>query len=99
VGTELTVRLLPPYEEEDSNPMSHFLASVTDLFEDALRNCDDSDMVEITTSNKVNVQNKAVAVSFRRIRYIRMRYGQFSTKSPSRMRGLTFWHPSFTFKF
>jgi hypothetical protein len=45
VGTQLTVRLLPPV---DSNPMSHFLASVSDLFEHALRNCDDSDMVGIT---------------------------------------------------
>jgi len=32
-GMQLTVRLLPPCEEEDSNPMSHFLASVTKLFE------------------------------------------------------------------
>jgi hypothetical protein len=32
-GMQLTVRLLPPFEEEDSNPMSHFLASVTKLFE------------------------------------------------------------------
>jgi hypothetical protein len=33
VGTQLTVRLLPPTEGEDPNPMSHFLASVSDLFE------------------------------------------------------------------
>jgi len=32
-GTQLIVRLLPPYEREDSNPMSHFLASETDMFE------------------------------------------------------------------
>jgi hypothetical protein len=30
-GTQLTMRLLPPLEGQDSNPMSHFLASVTDL--------------------------------------------------------------------
>jgi len=30
-GTQLTARLLPPSEGEDSNPMSHFLASVTQL--------------------------------------------------------------------
>jgi len=36
---------------EDTNPMSHFLASVTELFEYALRNCEDSDMVGITISN------------------------------------------------
>ena len=28
-GTHLTVRLLPPPEREDPNPMSHFLDSVT----------------------------------------------------------------------
>jgi hypothetical protein len=31
VGTQLTVRLLPAYEGEDSNPMSHFLSSVEDV--------------------------------------------------------------------
>jgi len=57
-GTQLTVRLLPPYEGEDSNPVFHFLASATDLFEYALRNCNDFDMVGITMSNEVNVQEK-----------------------------------------
>jgi len=65
-GTQRTVHLLPPYEGEDSNPMSNFLASVTELFEYALRNCEDSDMVGITISNEVNVQNKAIGISFRR---------------------------------
>jgi hypothetical protein len=54
VGTQLTVRLQPPHEGENSNPMSHFLARVSDLFEYALRNCDDSDMVGITISNEEN---------------------------------------------
>jgi hypothetical protein len=66
VGTQLTVRLLPPNEGEDSNPLSHFMTSVTDLFEYALRNCDDSDMLGITISNEVNVHNKALGISFRR---------------------------------
>ena len=48
--------------------MSHFLASVTDLFDYALRNCDDSDMVGITISNEVNVADKAIGISFRRTR-------------------------------
>jgi len=65
-GTQLTVRLLPPHEGEDSNPMSHFMASVTDLFEYALRNCDDSDMVGITITNEVNVSDRAIGISFRR---------------------------------
>jgi len=66
VGTQLTERLLPPSEGEDSNPMSHFLASVFDLFEYALQNCDDSDMVGITISNEVNAADKAIGISFRR---------------------------------
>jgi hypothetical protein len=63
VGTQLTARLLPPV---DSNPLSHFLASVSDLFEQALQNCNDSDMVRITISNEENVQDKAIGISFRR---------------------------------
>jgi hypothetical protein len=58
VGTQLTVRLLPPTEREDSSQMSHFLASVSDLFEHALQNCDDSEMVGITISNEKNVRIK-----------------------------------------
>jgi hypothetical protein len=63
VGTQLTARLSPWV---DSNPMSLFLASVSDLFEHALQKCDDSDMVGITTSNEENVQDKAMGISFRR---------------------------------
>jgi len=48
--------------------MSHFLARVSDLFEYALQNCDDSDMVGITISNEVHVADKAIGISFRRIR-------------------------------
>jgi len=54
-GTQLTVRLLPPFEGEDAKPMSLFLASVTDLFEYALRNCSVSDMVGTTITGEVNV--------------------------------------------
>ena len=46
--------------------MSHFLASVSDLFECALQNCDDSAMFGITISNEVNVADKAIGISFRR---------------------------------
>jgi len=66
-GTQLTVRLLPPSEgEEDSNPMSHFLARVTELFEYALRDCEDNDMIGVTISNEVNVKDRAIEISFRR---------------------------------
>jgi len=44
-GMQLTVRLLPPPEGQDSNPMSHFLDSVTELFDYALRDLEDSVMV------------------------------------------------------
>jgi len=63
-GTELTVRLLPP--PDGDNPMSHFQASVTELFEYALRDCQDSDMVGLTIRNEVNVQDKPIGFSFRR---------------------------------
>jgi len=65
-GTQLTVRLLPPPEGEDPNPMSHFLDSVTELFEHALRDLEDSDMVGITISNEVEVKDRAIGISFRR---------------------------------
>jgi len=65
-GTQLTVRLLPPPEGEDPNPMSHFLNSVTELFEHALRDLEDSDMVGITISNEVEVKDRAIGISFRR---------------------------------
>jgi len=55
---QLTLRLLPPYEGEDSNAMSQFLASVTDLFEYALRNCNDSDMAGIKLVTKLMCRTK-----------------------------------------
>jgi hypothetical protein len=46
--------------------MTHFLASVSDPFEHALQNCNNSDMVGITISNEENVQDKAIGISFKR---------------------------------
>ena len=63
---ELTVRLLPPADGDDTNPISLFQASVSELFEYALRNFQDSDMVGLTIRNEVNVQYKAIGISFRR---------------------------------
>jgi len=65
-GTQLTVLLLPPPEGEDPNPMSHFLDSVTELFEHALRDLEDSDRVVITISNEVEVKDRDIGISFRR---------------------------------
>ena len=66
LGTELTVRLSPPAAGDDSDVMTYFQAIVTDLFKHALRNCRDSDMVGLTIRNKVNMQYKAISISFRR---------------------------------
>ena len=65
-GTELSVRLLPAPDGDDRNPMSHFQTSVTELFEYALRDCQDSDMFGLTIRNEVNVQDKLICFSFRR---------------------------------
>ena len=64
VGTQLTVRLLPPPDEE--NPVSHFLASENDLFQHALQGVSDSDMLGIIIQNEVNQNDKPMGISFRR---------------------------------
>jgi hypothetical protein len=61
-GTELTVRLLPSAVEDNSDAIRHFQASVIDLFQYALRNCADSDMVGITIHNDVNLLDKAIGM-------------------------------------
>ena len=63
VGTQLTVRLLPPVDNSD--PVGHFLASVNELFEYALQDVSVSDMVGITNQNRVNQKDKAISISFR----------------------------------
>jgi len=55
VGTELSVRLLPSARGDNSDAVTHFQACVTDLFDYALRNCRDSDMVELTIRNEINI--------------------------------------------
>ena len=46
--------------------MSHFQGSVTELFEYALRKCQDSDMVGLTIRNESNIQDKPIGFGFRR---------------------------------
>jgi hypothetical protein len=58
------MRLLPP--PIDSDPVTHFLDNMSDLFENALRNCNESDMVGVTISNEVNVQENPIGIGFRR---------------------------------
>ena len=65
MGTQLTVRLKPP-TSPDTNPVDHFLASVNDLFEHALRDIGDRDMVGISIHNESNQTNKPIVISFRR---------------------------------
>ena len=65
-GTELTVRLLPPAIEKNQDTITHFQASVDDLFEYALRNSEASDMVGVTIHNEVNLLDKAIGISFGR---------------------------------
>jgi hypothetical protein len=63
-GPQLTVRLLPPSDEGDTEPVSHFLASVNDLFEHALQNVSDGDMVGVTIHNKANKKDRHIGLSF-----------------------------------
>ena len=63
-GRQLNMRLNPP--SDASVPVSHFLASVNVLFQHALNEVDDSDMVGITIQNQVNQNDKPIRVSFRR---------------------------------
>jgi len=64
-GTELKVRLLPPPDSDDTDPMTHFQATVNELFRYALGDCQDSDMVGLTIRNEVNVQDKPIGFNFR----------------------------------
>jgi hypothetical protein len=66
IGTQLIVLLLPPSNDDARDPVSHFIASVNDLFEHALRNLSDSVMVGITIQNRVNQTDKPIGIIFRR---------------------------------
>jgi len=65
VGIQLTDRLLPPTVRDERDPVSHFIASVSNLCEHALRNCDDSDMIGVSIRNEVNMRDKAFGICFR----------------------------------
>jgi len=58
-GTQLSVRLLPP-PFPDSDPITHFLHEMSELFEYDLRDC------SVTISNEVNEQDKTIGIRFRR---------------------------------
>jgi len=63
---QLIVRLLPPATQDNSDAITHFQASVNDLFDYALRDVNDSDMVGITISNENNLLDRPIGISFRR---------------------------------
>ena len=63
-GTQLTVRLNPPFSP-DANRVDHFLASVNDLFEHALQDMGDGDMVGMAILES-NQNDKPIGISFRR---------------------------------
>jgi len=56
------VRLISP--SRNSNPVTYFLGSVNDLIEHALRNVDDSDMVDMTIQNQVKQNHKPIGISY-----------------------------------
>jgi len=65
-GTELIVRHIPPAAGDSSDAITHFQARGNDLFDYTLRDVNDSDMVGITIRKEVNLQDKAMGISFRR---------------------------------
>ncbi len=64
-GTELMVRLNPA-TLPGGNPVDYFLASVNDLFEHALQDMGDADMVGIAIHSEVNQSDRPIGISFRR---------------------------------
>jgi hypothetical protein len=66
-GTQLKVQLLPPPDETVTNPVTHFETSMNALFNYALRNADDSDMVGLVIHHEGTGQkDKPIRFSFRR---------------------------------
>ena len=58
------VRLLPPYDTTD--PVSHFLATLNNLFPHKFKNLSECDMVGITLQNRKNQVDRPIGISFRR---------------------------------
>ena len=65
VGTQLTVRLLPP-PDPHANAASHFQNSVTRLLDYAQRHSEDGDMVGVTIRNALRENDRPIGLSFRR---------------------------------
>ena len=65
VGTQQTVRL-NPISVADTNPVRHFLAGVKDMFQHALQNVRDADMVGIAFHKDSNRNDRPIGLCFRR---------------------------------
>jgi hypothetical protein len=65
-GTQLTIRLLPPPDDSNIDPITHFESSMNALFNYTLRNVDDSDMVGVVIQNENTQTDKPIGFSFRR---------------------------------
>jgi len=63
VERKTTARLIPP--SDNSDHVTHFLASVNDLFEHVLFEIGDSDLVGITIRKQLNQNDKPTGISFR----------------------------------
>jgi len=64
LGTQINLRLFSRSTNVD--PVTHFLASVNDLFGHVLQYVSDSDMVGMTIHNQVNQSDKPIGISFSR---------------------------------
>jgi hypothetical protein len=65
VGTQLTVRLLPPTDPY-ANVASHFQDSVTGVLDYALRDTANADMIGVAIRNARRSNDKPIGLSFRR---------------------------------
>ena len=78
--------------ERKTPGFTNFMASVINLCEHALRNCEDSDMVGISIRNEVNMRDKVIGISFRRKDQLStdtiLNFWQKFTQSNSRFNGL-----------
>ena len=57
------MRLIHPWD--NTNPVARFLAWVNDFTEHAIRDLDDSDMLEMTIQIQVKQNDKPIGISFR----------------------------------
>ena len=90
VGRHIMARLISP--SDNSDPVTHFLASVNDLFEHVLRDVGDRDMVRITIQNQVNVNEKPIGISFgRKVQLSAYLIWSVFEKSASRILGSMIW--------